>query len=77
MYDKKLRNKRISARVLAAILTAAMSVSAAPYTFAGSILQVGTEKLTEADSQTETEQQTEADKQQDASADEKDSKKNS
>lgn len=76
MYDKKLRNKRISARVLAAILTAAMSVSAAPYTFAGSILQVGTEKLTEADSQTETEQQTEADKQ-DASADEKDSKKNS
>ena len=65
------------ARVLAAILTAAMSVSAAPYTFAGSILQVETEKLTEADSQTETEQQTEADKQQDASADEKDSKKNS
>ena len=52
-------------------------MSAAPYTFAGSILQVGTEKLTEADSQTETEQQTEADKQQDASADEKDSKKNS
>ena len=30
MYDKKLRNRRISARVLAAILTAAMSVSAAP-----------------------------------------------
>ena len=77
MYDKKLRNRRISARVLAAILTAAMSVSAAPYTFAGNALQTGTEKQTEADSQTETEQQTEADRQQDASSDKKDSGKNS
>ena len=77
MYDKKLRNRRISARVLAAILTAAMSVSAAPYTFAGNALQTGTEQQTEADSQTETEQQTKADRQQDASSDKKDSGKNS
>lgn len=72
MYDKKLRNRRISARVLAAILTAAMSVSAAPYTFAGTILQTGKE----AASQTETEEQTEADTQ-DVSADKKDSEKSS